>query len=119
MLRNNLITAIASALLAAACATTTPPPTSALVEARASVRVAEQTGAHRDPQAAQYLQLARQQLAEAERLTRDGSYGTANLRLEQAQVNADMAGELARQASARADAEQTQRDIDALRARHQ
>lgn len=115
MRRNDWITAFASALLASACATTSPPPTNALVETRASVRVAEQTGADRDPEATRYLQLARQQLAEAERLTREGSYTSANTRLQQAQINAEMAGELARQATLRAEAAQTQRDIDALR----
>ena len=112
-------TVAASAVLAPACATTRPPPTNALVESRATVRVAEQNGADRDPRAAQYLALARQQIAEAERLTREGSNWSANQRLEQAQANAEMAAELARQASARAEAQATQREIDELRTRTQ
>lgn len=119
MRRNHWLTLIASAVLATACATTTPPPTNALVESRAAVRVAEQSGAERNPRAAQYLALARQQIADAERLTREGSHTSAARHLEQAELNAEMAGELARQANARAEAESTQREIQELRSRSQ
>lgn len=119
MRRNHWFAVVAATSLATACATTTPPPTNALVESRAAVRVAEQNGAERDPRAAQYLSLARQQIADAERLTREGSHSSAAQTLEQAELNAEMAGELARQANARADAEATQREIQALRARSQ
>jgi hypothetical protein len=117
MRRNPWITAIGTALLASACATATPPPTNALVESRAAVRIAEQNGAEHDVRAAQYLALARQQIADAERFTREGSNWSARQRLQQAQVNAEMAGELARQAHARAEAEATQREIQDLRSR--
>ena len=117
MRRITWISAIASAVLATACATASPPPTSAFVESRAAIRVAEQSGADRDPRAAQYLALARQQIADAERLTRERSHWSASRRLEQAQVNAEMAAELARQSSVRAEAAATQREIDELRMR--
>lgn len=119
MRRHHWLTVLSTTLLATACATATPPPTNALVESRAAVRVAEQHGAERDPRAAQYLSLARQQIADAERLTRDGSHSTAAKLLERAELNAEMAGELARQATARADAEATRREIQALRGRDQ
>jgi hypothetical protein len=88
-----------------------------MVESRAAVRLAEQHGAERDPAAAQYLVLARQQIADAQRLMDVGRNWSASRLLEDAQVNAEMAGELARQANAHAEAIEAQRDIDQLRGR--
>ena len=108
---------IATVLFVGACATAAPPPSNLLVESRAAVRVAEQQGAQRDPQAAQYLVLARQQIADAQRLINEGSHSSANRMLEKAQLNAELAGEYARQAAARAEAVQTKREIDELKGR--
>lgn len=64
--------AIASAVLTSACATASPPQTTtAHVESR------EETGAATDPEAAQYLPAARQQVAEGERLMHDPRETTA------------------------------------------
>jgi hypothetical protein len=117
MRRIHSVRVLACALGLSACATSTPPPTNALVESRAAVRVAEQNGGDRDPEAARYLAIARGQIAQAEQLMREGSNQTANRILEEAQGNAEMAVELSRQAAIRADAQQTQQQIDELRAR--
>ena len=106
--------AIASAVIASACATAAPPPTSTLVESRTAVRMAEEAGAANDAAGAHDLTLARQQIAEAERLIRGGRDWSAQRTLEMAQVYADLALEHARLASARADAETTRAEIARL-----
>ena len=117
MTRNHSLRALACAVGLSACATTSQPPTNALADSQASVRVAEQNGADGDPGAARYLNIARRQIADAELLIHDGNNATAGRILDEARGNADMAVELSRQAALRADAVQTQRQIDDLRAR--
>lgn len=117
MRRTSWTAAIGFALLASACVSATPRPTNLLVESRAAVRVAEQSGAQRDPAAAQYLALARRQIADAQELMEEGHHGSAIRVLQTAHVNAELAGELARQASARAEAATVQRQIDELQRR--
>jgi len=83
------------------------------------VRAAEDAGAANDPEAAHYLALARQQVADAERLMRGHQDWTAQRVLERAKVHADLARERARYASARADAEATQQQIARLQSEGQ
>ncbi len=85
-----------------------------MVESRASVRIAEQTGAQHDPEASRYLALARRQIADAERFIALGNHWSAERSLEAAQVNADLASELARKSHARAEAAEVQEQIRRL-----
>ena len=100
MRRITWLGAIASAVLASACATASQPQATTLVESRTAVRLAEEAGAANDPQAAHYLAVARQQVAEAERLMREGRERTAQRVLERAEVHANLAREHALQAQA-------------------
>jgi hypothetical protein len=116
MLRATWINAIASITLASACATTPtiPATNQQLVESRTSVRLAEEMGAHENPQAQLYLTLAREQIARADRLIRQGESWRARRELESAQANAELATVLARGSRARAEAVATRHQIDAL-----
>jgi hypothetical protein len=73
-----------------------PAPTERRVQAEASLRAAEGAGASRVPEAAQHLEYARQQLADAERLLVEGEQEAAELRFMQAEADADLALALAR-----------------------
>jgi len=105
---------IASAILATACASTSRAPTALLVESRASVRVAEEIGAHHDARAMAYLELARRQIDEGERYMSNGDYSKAQRSFERAHANAELAAALADEANARAEAVTAQREVQAL-----
>lgn len=65
-------------------------------DVQAAMRAAEAVGAEQQPKASLELQLAREQLAQAKRLAADGSEAEANLLLERAQVDAELALQLAK-----------------------
>lgn len=108
---------ILCALLGSACATTQPLNTQQVADTRASVRVAEQTGAGADAQAAPYLALAHRQLQQANDAIVLRDYDTASSWLRMAQANAELATSLAHESRARAEALEARRQADALKAR--
>ena len=116
MRSSSWIAAIVCAVLTA-CATTSPPPNRQLAETRASMRIAEEVGAQNDPQAASYLKLARKQIANADEEISLGNYARAEHQLRLAQSNAELATALAREANARAEADQIRQQVDALQTR--
>lgn len=63
---------------------------------QAAVLAAEEVGAKDQPKAALHLQLAREQVDEARQRAADGDEGSANLLLDRAQVDAELAMQLAR-----------------------
>ena len=63
---------------------------------QAAVLAAEEVGAKDQPKAALHLQLAREQVDEARKRAADGDEGSANLLLQRAQVDAELALQLAR-----------------------
>ena len=65
-------------------------------EVQAAVRAAEEVGANNQPKAALHLQLARDEIAAAQRLAKDGEEEDAKLVLERARVDAELALQLAR-----------------------
>jgi hypothetical protein len=64
-----------------------------LAEAQAAVHAAETLGAVKDPQAKQNLQEARDAVTKAKRLSEDGDGDEANLYLQRAVVDADLASQ--------------------------
>jgi hypothetical protein len=85
-------------------------------ESYASVRAAEEVGAERVPQASLYIELAREQLAEARSLIERGRTERATRMLERAGSDADLALALARAHAARRNAQiAQQRIVDARR----
>lgn len=65
-------------------------------EVQASVRAAEEVGANDQPKAALHLQLARDEIAAAQRLAKDGEEEDAKLVLERARVDAELSLQLAK-----------------------
>lgn len=66
-----------------------------LTEAQAAIRAAEEVGASNQPQASLHLQLARDQIQQAKRLADEGEEENAALLLNRAQVDAELAVQLA------------------------
>jgi chromosome segregation ATPase len=117
MRRSTWIATVACALWSTACATSSPPPTRQLADSRAAVRVAEEVGATEDPQAAQYLGLARKQLAQADQEMQQRNYDRAEHWLRQAQANAELSAALAREAKARNEVTALRQQIEELDSR--
>jgi hypothetical protein len=65
-------------------------------DVQAAMRAAKEVGAEQQPKAALELQLAEEQYAQAQRLAADGEGADANLLLERAKVDAELALQLAR-----------------------
>jgi hypothetical protein len=102
-------------LLSAACAAT-PPPTQQLLTTQSAVRAADELGAEQDPRAALHLKLAQEQLAYAKQLIQKGQNARAQIFLERADADAELAIALTRRTVARAAAERAREEVLALRA---
>lgn len=110
MTNTKITLALVLGLTAAACATT-PVPADKLGRAQASVRAAEEMNAQAEPNAALHLKLAREQLTLAKQILKDGDNGQAAGILLRAEADADAAIALARERSARVEAEKTMQDV--------
>ena len=95
--------ALVSALVLSACGGAPLNPAK-LAQAQASLHAAETLGADQDPKAKRHLQLAREQVAQAQRLGADGDGDEGNLYLERASADAELASQLVR---TRTEAEKT------------
>ena len=89
----------------------------AVVDTRSAIRGAEEAGAQQAPQAALHLELANEQLAQAMEL-RDDEPETANMLLERAEVDAELAVALAHENNVREEANQTRERIREQRDAH-
>jgi hypothetical protein len=67
-----------------------------VTEVQSAVRAAEEIGANDQPKASLHLQLARDELNEAQRLADAGDSDGANLLLQRAEADAELAIQLAR-----------------------
>jgi len=86
---------VALALATAACGGA-PLNQAKLAEAQHALHAAETLGAAQDPKAKQNLQQARDEVAKAKRLSEDGDGHEANLYLQRAVADADLASQLMR-----------------------
>ncbi len=89
--------------LTTGCASSVMSPPK-LAAAEASVRGAEEVDAEAEPRAGLQLKLAQDQLAEAKILSKNGDGEEADRMLARAQVDADLAIALAKEASAKREA---------------
>ncbi len=96
----------ASALLLGACASS-PVPADTLARSQAAVRSADEVGAQKVPVAALHLKVANEELEQARKLIADGDNKRAEYILLRAEADAEAALNLAREATARADAQKT------------
>lgn len=90
-------------------------PAGKLTNTQGTIRAAEEVGAERTPQAALHLKLARDQLAQAERLIREGDTEEAELVLNQAQADADLAVAHSHETNAKREAQEARARVDRLR----
>jgi hypothetical protein len=111
---NRVIVLSALVGLGAGCASAAPP-NEKLVSSQAAIRGAEEVGAGNVPQAALHLKLAREEVSRARLLIEDGDNDRAGLVLAKAQVDAELALALAREAGTRLQAQQAAQQVDSMR----
>jgi hypothetical protein len=96
------------ALVCTACGGSIPPPNEHLASSEAAARSAHELGAQNNPQAALYLQLASEENQQARRLMRSGDNERADGLLLRSRADAELSVMLAKEASARAQADQAE-----------
>jgi regulator of protease activity HflC (stomatin/prohibitin superfamily) len=106
--------ALGAFTLAAGCATTSAPSARS-EETAGSIRAAEEVGAPKLPQAAFYLQLAREQSDHAKALLANGQKDEAESLLTRANADAELAVALVRENDDKAAAQQAVDNVKALR----
>jgi hypothetical protein len=89
-------------------------PQEQLTSAKAATSGAEVGGAAEDPKAALHLKLAKEGIAEAERLIEEGDNEEAERALSRAQADADLALSLAKQTKAKAEAGEALEQLERL-----
>lgn len=99
---------------AAACGGA-PPPTEKLTASEAAVRGAREVGAEGVPKASLHLKLAEEAVTKAKALLADDANEEADLLLQRAQSDAELALALAKDHKARTDAQQVMSQLAALK----
>ncbi len=102
------------ATAAAACGGA-PPPTERLTASEAAIRSAREVGAEGVPKASLHLKLAEEQLAKAKALIAEEDNEAADLLLQRAQADGELALALAKDGKAKADAQQVMDQVAALK----
>jgi len=111
----NLATMIAFAASVAACGSSFRPPTDRLAASEAAIRSAKELGAQDDPQAALHVKLADDQVATARSLMRDGENRRADVVLQRAKADAELAVMLTREKAAKTDAQRARETLETQR----
>jgi hypothetical protein len=106
-----VLSMIAVAGLTAACGSSYPQPTERLASSEAAVRSARELGAENDPQAALHVKLADEQIATAKNLMADKENRRADLVLQRASSDAELAVMLTREKQAKAEASSAQQGL--------
>jgi hypothetical protein len=102
------------AAFVASCAST-GIPAQELSGPKASVRAAEAVGAENHPQAALHLKMARDGIEEAERLIGNEENRQAEMALDRAEADAQLALALTEEQKVKAEAESARRKVEALK----
>ncbi len=97
---------IFAALFMAGCGASFPVPNERIASSEAAVRGADEVGARNDPRAALHLKLAQEDITKAKALVQDGDNQRADTVLLRGQTEAELAISLAREAVAKAEAQQ-------------
>lgn len=104
------------ALFVMACGSSIPPPSDRLASAEAASRSARELGAEREPKAALHLRLASEQIDQAKKLMADGDNKRADLILQRAGADAELAVMLAKENTAKGEAEKAQERVKNIKA---
>ncbi|MBK8171411.1 MAG: DUF4398 domain-containing protein [Sandaracinaceae bacterium] len=99
------------------CAST-PAPAAESLNARSSIRAAQELHAENQPQARYYLALAQEQIVKAEEFFAADDEERGRRLLARAQADADLAIALSEEAQTRGEAEQIQTHVNDLRREH-
>ena len=108
---------IGLAAIAVGCGASAAPPVERLASTDAAVRSARELGALSDPQAALHLKLADEQVARARQLMHDGDNKHADLLLQRARSDAELAVMLTKERAAETDAAKARQNLDSERAK--
>ena len=112
-MKNIALSMIALAgLTAAACGGSYPQPTERLASTEAAIRSAKELGAQNDPQAALHVKLADEQVQTAKSLIRDDKNKRADLVLQRASSDAELAVMLTRERAAKTDADKARENLN-------
>jgi parvulin-like peptidyl-prolyl isomerase len=103
-----------SAVFAAGCSSA-PAPNTRLASSQAAVRGAREVGAESVPQASLHLKFSEEQIAQARALIAEGDNERADLVLQQAQADAELALSLARESVAITEAQRVMAQVQQLR----
>lgn len=113
-MRKPLISSIALLFLFA-CGSSLPPPSDRLTSAEAASRSAKELGANNDPKAQLHLKLASEQIDQAKKLMADGDNKRADLVLQRANADAELAVMLAKESNAKTEAEKAQQNVKKIK----
>lgn len=114
-LRTNLGLVAALGIAISACGSSLPPPSDRLASAEAASRSARELGAERNPNAALHLKLAQEQIDAAKKLMGDGDNRRADLVLQRAGADAELAVMLAKENNAKAEVEKAQEKLKSVK----
>jgi hypothetical protein len=112
-MKNIVLSMIAVAGLTAACGGSYPQPTERLASTEAAIRSAKELGAQNDPQAALHVKLADEQVNTAKQLIRDDENKRADLVLQRASSDAELAVMLTKERAAKSAAEKAHENLNA------
>jgi hypothetical protein len=104
-MKNTVLSMIAIAGLTAACGSSFPQPTERLASSEAAIRSAKELGAANDPQASLHVKLADEQISTAKALMKDGENKRADLVLQRASADAELAIMMTREKAAKGTAQ--------------
>lgn len=107
--------AFALGIAVTACGSSLPPPSDRLASAEAASRSARELGAEKNPNAALHLKLAQEQIDAAKRLMGEGDNRRADLVLQRAGADAELAVMLAKENNAKGEAEKAQDKLKQLK----
>jgi hypothetical protein len=99
---------VALVLFLVGCGSSLPPPSDRLASAEAAARSARELGAEREPKAQLHLRLASEQIDLAKKLMADGDNKRADLVLQRANSDAELAVMIAKEATAKSEADKAQ-----------
>jgi hypothetical protein len=104
-----------SIVLLAACGASGPRPEARVSSSEGAIRGAEEAGAKSVPRAALHLKLAVEERDKALAMMKDGNNIDADLMLQCAEADAELAVALSRETAAKADADKTLEQVQALK----
>jgi hypothetical protein len=92
-----------------------PVPAEDVTQSKAAISAAEAVGAQSVPNAALYLKMAKDNVAKAESLIKDGNNEEANLFLLEAQSDAELSLSLAREEGMKQQANEAMKKVETLK----